>query len=166
MSEIFTTTGFPELFAKMDKLADEIGKAKTDAIWRKAMTFAMEPVLQDAKVMVPKDTNQLDQHIFMRVHRPQARDKRSLYYAGESYMARVYVTADRDDTVRKVVLNKRGKFQTVLTNKKPVAVSQEFGNARVPPHPFLRPALNQNLDKVTSRLGQSVWSAIDTLARK
>jgi HK97 gp10 family phage protein len=166
MSEIYTATGFPELFAKMDKLADEIGKAKTNAIWRKAMTFAMEPVLQDAKVMVPKDTNQLDQHIFMRVHRPQAIDKRSLYYAGESYMARVYVTPERDDTVRKVVLNKRGKFQTVLTNKKPVAVSQEFGNARVPPHPFLRPALNQNIEKVTSRLGQSVWSAIDILARK
>ena len=158
--------GFPALFAKMDSLSEEIGKAKTDAIWKKALGFAFEPVLQDAKVFVPKDTDQLDQHIFMRTNRPNSKDKSSMSYAGESFMARVYVTPIREDSVQKTILNKRGKFQTVWTNKKPVGISQEFGNARTPAHPFLRPALRNNIDKVTSRLGQSVWFALESLVRK
>ena len=58
-----------------------------------------------------------------------------------------------------VIINKKGKFQTIR-RMKPVGVSQEFGNAHVSPHPFLRPALENNIDRITSRLGQAIWSEI------
>lgn len=155
-----TTDGFPELFQAMDELAEEIGKGKTNKIWRNAMRYAFEPVLQDAKAFAPQDTGQLSDRIYMAVHKPSSRDKTSQSYQGEMYVARVTASTLRDDVIHKIILNKRGKFQTVVTNKKPVPVSQEFGNARVSAQPFLRPALESNYDNVISRLGQSIWSEL------
>lgn len=165
MATEFDTTGFEELFRKMDKLSDEIGKGKTDRIWRGAMSYAMEPVLQDAKSLAPKDSGQMASRIYMRVHKPQARDKGSQSYNGEMYIARVTVSALRSDTVQNIVLNKRGRFQTVYTNKRPIPVSQEFGNARTPKKPFLRPALQSNITRVESRLGWSIWQKITDLTK-
>ena len=85
----FKVEGFEELFKRMDTLRDEIGKTKTDRIWRNVLLYAMEPVLQDAKTYAPKDTGQLADHIYMKAHRPQMRDKASMYYDGESYIVRV-----------------------------------------------------------------------------
>jgi hypothetical protein len=165
MAAEFSTSGFEELFKKMDMLADEIGKGKTDKIWRSAMTYAMEPVLEDAKTFAPKDTGEMSERIYMRVHRPMARDKGSQSYNGEMYIARVTVSPLRSDTVQKIVLNKRGRFQSVYTNKRPIPVSQEFGNARTGGKPFMRPALNMNITRVESRLGWSIWQKITELTK-
>lgn len=163
----FKATGFEDLFARMDALKEEIGKGKTDKIWRTAMKYAIEPVHQDAKAYAPARTHQLEEHIYMKVHRPMARDKAGkAYQQGEIYMARVTVSTLRDDTVYESVLNKNNKFQTVTKNKKPVPVSQEFGNARTPAHPFLRPALEHNLDRVQSRLGWAIWQQLEKFGKK
>ena len=165
MATEFSTSGFEELFKKMDMLSEEIGKGKTDKIWRSAMTYAMQPVLEDAKSFAPKDTGEMSDRIYMRVHRPMARDKGSQSYRGEMYIARVTVSSLRDDTVQNIVLNKRGRFQTVYSNKRPIPVSQEFGNARTPKKPFMRPALSSNIDRVESRLGWSIWQKITELTK-
>lgn len=165
MATEFSVTGFDELFKKMDLLSEEIGKGKTDKIYRNAMTYAMEPVLQDAKSFAPKDTGEMSDRIYMRVHRPMARDKGSQSFRGEMYIARVTVSSLRDDSVQNTILNKRGRFQTVYSNKKPVGVSQEFGNARTPAKPFLRPALQMNIDNVQSRLGLSLFQKIAELTK-
>jgi len=156
----FSTAGFENLFANMQALEDEIGKGKTDKIWRGAMTYAMEPVLQDAKSYAPKDTGETADRIYLRVHRPQARDKSSNRYAGENFIARVTASTLREDSVQNFVVNKRGRLQAVWANKSRAPVSQEFGNARTPPHPFMLPALNNNSDKVISRLGTALFEAI------
>lgn len=157
----FSVDGFEELFAKMNDLAEEIGKGKTDRIWRKALTYAMEPVLQDAKVFAPKDTGETADRIYMRVHRPQSRDKSSNRYAGEMFMARVTASTLREDSIQNFKVNKRGKLQTVWSNKSRAPISQEFGNARTPMRPFLRPALTNNTDRIVSRLGQSIWAEVN-----
>jgi HK97 gp10 family phage protein len=161
MAVDFETSGFTELFRKMDALSEEIGKGKTDRIWRNAMMYAMEPVLQDAKSFAPKDTGQMANRIYMRVHKPQARDKGSQSYNGEMYIARVTASSLRDDSVQNFTLNKRGKLQTTYSNKRPVPVSQEFGNARTGGKPFMRPALDMNIDRVQSRLGWAIWQKIE-----
>ena len=157
-------TGFKELFEKMDALAEEVGKGKTDTIWRKAMKDAIEPVKQEAQSRAPRDTGQLEAHIYSKAHKPTSRDKASTSYMGEMMMARVTVSTIREDTKFKTVLNKRGKFQTVAYDKRPVPVSQEFGNARTPAHPFMRVSLTDNIDKVQSKLATYVWSAIEKFA--
>lgn len=165
MAAEFSTSGFEELFKRMDALSEEIGKGKTDRIWRNAMTYAMEPVLQDAKSFAPKDSGQMASRIYMRVHKPQARDKGSQSYNGEMYIARVTASSLRDDSVQNFVVNKRGKLQTVYSNKRPVPVSQEFGNARTSGKPFMRPALEMNIDRVKSRLGWAIWQKIQELTK-
>ena len=109
--------GFDDLFKAMDGLAEEIGKGKTDAIYRKAMAYAFDPVLQMAKDLAPMDTGQLKEHMYLKVQRPQARDKASKYYEGEVWMARVTLSPKREDSVAHTVLNRKGKFQTYYTNK-------------------------------------------------
>lgn len=180
MAEVFKVEGFEELFKQMDELAEEIGKGKTDRIWRKALAEAMQPVLDMARDLAPGEwagsTGQLRDNIYMKVHKPQARDKRSKYYDGEMFMARVSVSPIREDSRKGAILNKRGKFQTVWQGKKPVALSQEFGNKHLQnsefgtaakgAHPFLRPALENNVGRVQTKLGYAIMDAIDKLAAK
>lgn len=166
----FEVKGFEELFKKMEVLKEEIGKGKTDRIWRNALNFAMEPVLQDAIAYAPYDPKSKDghlkDHIYMRVHRPMARDKVSgSYVPGEIYMARITASTLRDSTTADVILNKKGRFQTVYKNKKPVPISMEFGNARVPAQPFLRVALSSNVENVQSRLAQALMEQIKLLSK-
>lgn len=167
MATEFIVEGFPELFATMAELKEEIGKSKTDRIWREAMKAAFQPVLEAAKRNAPKDTGELSNRIYMKVHRPNRSDKQSKYYEpGETYMARVSVSPLRSDSQLHVVLNKRGKFQNVWRNKKPVGISQEFGNARVPAQPFMLPALRQNQNAVATILSDRLKLAIEEVARK
>jgi HK97 gp10 family phage protein len=163
----FSVEGFPELFQTLETLKQEIGKGKTDRIYRDSMAAAFKPVLEAAKINAPKDTGQLANRIYMKVHRPNNRDKSSKYYEqGEVYMARVSVSPLRDDSKLHFVLNKKGKFQTVWMNKKPVAVSNEFGNANTPMHPFLRPALENNIQLVINILSDKLSYAIEEVAKK
>ena len=163
----FTVDGFPELFAAMDSIKDEIGKGKTDRLWRDVLTAAFQPVLSAAKSNAPHDTGQLAEHIYLKVHRPRKRDEKSKYWIpGEIYMARVSVSPLRDDSSLHHIVNKRGKLQTVWRNKKPVALAQEFGNANTPAHPFLRPALETNISQVLSIMQNKLKSVIEEVANK
>ena len=161
----FEVDGFAELFTALDDIKEEIGKGKTDKIYRSALKSAMQPVLDAAKSAAPKNTGQMADHIYMKVHRPQKRDKSGKYYDGEVYMARVSVSPVREDTQLHHIVNKRGKIQTVLRNKKPVALSQEFGNARTPSHPFLRTALESKATQVVDILGAILKINIEEFAR-
>lgn len=171
MATEFTVEGFPELFAAMAELKEEIGKSKTDRIWREAMKAAFQPVLEAAKRNAPKDTGELSNRIYMKVHRPNRSDKQSKYHEpGETYMARVSVSPLRSDSQLhyQTRTSKKGKvyLQSVWRNKKPVGVSQEFGNARVPAQPFMLPALRQSSNLVAAILNDRLKLAIEEVARK
>jgi HK97 gp10 family phage protein len=160
MSAEFKVEGFEQLYKAMDELAEEVGKAKTDRIWKKALGYAMEPVLARIKATAPVDTGQLQNHIYLKSHRPMGRDKQSESYAGEVMMARVSVSPKREDSVEKVVLNKRGNFKSQGIHR-PVALAQEFGNANTAGRPFIRPALESNYQNVIERLGQYIWAEVN-----
>mgnify|MGYP006277015017 CR=1 FL=1 len=164
-------SGFQDLFKKFDDMSEEIGKGKTDRLWRGMLLNSMQTVFDDAKAFAPgessESTGQLRDSIYMAAHKPKARDKSSVSYNGEMYMVRVTSSPIRRDTKYKVMVNKKGNLQTVSTNKKPVAVSQEFGNKHLinnefgtadkGAHPFLRPALDNNRQEVMNRLAQIMW---------
>jgi HK97 gp10 family phage protein len=160
MSDTFKVEGFDDLFKAMDEIAEEVGKGKTNKIWRGAMGYAMEPVLTAVKQRAPRDTGQLRDHIYLKAHKPQGRDKSSNTYKGEMIMARVTVGPKREESVEKTVLNKRGKFQTYNINP-PVALAQEFGNAHTSPHPFIRTSLESNVQTVIDRLGQYIFAEVN-----
>ena len=142
IQESYKVEGFEALFAAMNDMKEEIGKQKTDKIWREAVRRGAEPILAEVKAKAPRDTGQLQSRIYMKVRRPKTRDKNGKYYLGEEYLARVIASPLRDDSREHFIVNKRGRLQKVWRNKKPVAISQEFGNARTPSHPFMRISLN------------------------
>lgn len=160
LNKEFQVTGFDELFVAMDELAKEIGQTKTDNIWKKALGYAFVPVLESAKSLAPTDTGQLKEGIYMKVSRPTARDKGSSTYKGESFMARVTSSAKRNDSTMHTTIGKNGKERKIYTNR-PVGLAAEFGTADTAAHPYLRPSLENNADRVISRLGYSVMAAID-----
>jgi HK97 gp10 family phage protein len=155
-----SVSGFEGLYKAMDDLREEIGKGKTDAIWRKALKNSMQPVLQAAKQHAPKKTGQLAENIYLAVHRPRQRDKNSSSYQGEMFMARVTSRAIREDTVKSYEMSNRGKLRVKYENKKPVPISQEFGNAKTAAHPYLRIALESNVQNIIKNLGHYLWSEI------
>lgn len=155
----FKVEGFDDLFRKMDELAEEIGKTKTDRIWKKAMGYAFAPVLEAARSNAPTDSGQLAQHIYMKVSRPAPRDKASLSYRGESLMVRVTSGPKRDDSTKHTTITKGGKERVSYTHR-PVALANEFGTADKAAHPYLRTALEKNIDAVIQRLGSAVWYEI------
>jgi HK97 gp10 family phage protein len=160
MSSEFKVQGFEELYKAMNELAEEIGKAKTDRIWKKSLDYAMQPVLEKVKSGAPVDTGQLQSHIYLKSHRPQSRDKQSGSFAGEVMMARVSVSPKRIDSVENSVLDKKGKFKTKSVHR-PVALAQEFGNANTAAHPFIRTAFETNHQNIVERLGQYIWAEVN-----
>jgi len=150
------TEGFEDLFKALNELGEEIGKGKTDRIYRNAMKAAFQPVLDTARTSAPVRTGQLEEHLYLKVQRPQSRDKNSKYYEGEVWMARVTLNPKREESIQNVTLNKRGKFQNSYVNP-PVGLALEFGTAKMAAHPFLRPALEANASTVVERLGQQLW---------
>jgi HK97 gp10 family phage protein len=152
----FKVEGLDELLQNMGDLQEEIGKKKTDRLWRKILAQAMAPVLETAKALAPVDSGQLKDHIYMKVQKPASRDKASLSYEGEGIMARVTVGPKRQDSKVAGVYVKRGK-QKNLYNHRPVALAKEFGTADIAARPFMRPALAANVDNVIQRLGDAIW---------
>ena len=160
-----SVTGFDELFKAMDDLANEVGQRKVDSVWSGAMRKAMRPVLDTAKAQAPKDTDALMDALYLKVHRPLARDKQSGSYQGESLMARVSIANERPESTVKYTLNKKGRFQKKIMfhgSNKPVALAMEFGTAKVAPHPFLRLALESQSGVVQTILGNEVWHILET----
>ena len=137
----FQVSGFDALTAALNEMKEEIGKQKTDRIWREAVRRGAEPILDAVKAAAPEDTGQLKMRIYMKVRRPKARDKTGKFYDGEEYLARIIASPLRDESYKTLIVNRKGRLQSVWRNKKPVAISQEYGNARVPGKPFLRPGL-------------------------
>ena len=154
-SRQFKVQGLDELLQSVGDLQEEIGKTKTNRIWKRVLGEAMIPVLQTAKQLAPVDSEQLKDHIYLKAQKPASRDKTSIYYKGESFMARVTVGPKREDSKQTGIVKKRGKEKAVY-NHRPVALAMEFGTAELAPKPFMRTALATNVDNVIQRLGDAI----------
>lgn len=162
-----TIEGMDALFKAMDELSQEITKGKTARIWKNSMRYAFEPVKDTAKMLIDSKTHgtgQLANSLYVSVHKPTARDKRSGSYSGEMYMARVSIKSARQESEfnEKTYTTKTGKVITKKTAKskgsnRPVAIALEFGTAKMGAEPFFRSALEANIQKVQQRLASALW---------
>lgn len=163
--------GFNDLLARLNELSDEISKQKTDRMWRTILERSAQPILDAVKQRAPKDTGQLAMRIYMKVRRSNARDKRSSQYLGDEYIARILASPLRDESTRHRVVTKRKKkdgsyvVQTVWRGKRPVAISQEFGNAKTPAQPFMRVGMRQARDQSIETMKMLLQLKIQELAR-
>ena len=150
----------------MDALSQEITQGKTAKIWKNSLLYAMAPVKAAAISLAPgggkRSTGQLRDSIYLTAHKPKARDKKAQSYMGEIYMARVSIKAAREESVSNTTL-KNGKFRTTVEFKnsnKPVGLAMEFGTAKVAAKPFMRPALESNIQNIQDRLAKYLWAEL------
>lgn len=138
------TEGFKELEEVLIQMGEEMGYDKpADKVLKPALLSATTPVKDRLFQTIPYDDNpkrkpgpHMRDTIRQVARRPSAKDKRSIY-------------VDEKDAMIGVV--------EIRTDKR--GISQEFGNARVAPQPYLRSALESQIDASVARLRG--WLAVE-----
>ena len=137
------TEGFDEFEKILIKMGEDVKYDKGAKILVKAAKIAMQPVADMMRELIPYDMdNKEGEHmrdtIRVSARITNAKDKRSIYYQnGDVVVGEVSIKTD-----------KRG-------------ISQEFGNGRNPAHPFLRPSIEWQVDKIVNILGTYLAFELD-----
>jgi HK97 gp10 family phage protein len=135
--------GIGEVDKALKALEEEFGdKMARSKVLIPAMREALKPVLEQARANAPKDSGDLTKSLIVEARRPTRRDKRSKYVT-------------QTDTVIAAVTTASGKKLAKMGIKSDArAIAQEFGTARHPAQPYLRPALEANAQSTVTKLGE------------
>jgi hypothetical protein len=149
VAEIFKTEGFEELEQQLLQLAEGF---RGDLVMRNTLTKAvrasLEPVLSSVIARAPydeKNTGPIHLRNTARVD------------------ARIPTSADRKS---EYVNQTDAVIGVVSVKKSAVSLSQEFGNARTSPQPFLRISLESNRDNIVNTLKSELAVSIPAYAKK
>jgi HK97 gp10 family phage protein len=149
MVQIFKEEGFEELEQQLLEMAQGF---RGDLVMRntvnKAVRAALEPVLASVIAKAPYDDKN-DGPIHLR-------DTARLD-------ARIPTSSDRKS---EFVSQTDAVIGVVSVKKSAVSLSQEFGNARTPQHPFLRVSLESNRDNIINILKSELAVSIPAYAKK
>jgi HK97 gp10 family phage protein len=146
---IVKTEGFEELETTLASLAEGF---RTDLVLRntvtKAAKRAMEPVASDVIAAAPYDEKNtgpvhLRDSVRLDARTPNAKDYQSSMI-------------NQTDIV----------IATVSVKKSAVSLSQEFGNAHTPAHPYLRNSLARNVDRVIGIFKSELETLVPAYAAK
>lgn len=166
----FYITGLKETLDAFREVADDIGdKRATSRFLLPALKQAFQPVFVAARMLVPRDTQQLAQSLELTVKRPTAKDKKSIYVnQGDTVIAKVQtkpIAAKHKKEARELGKELSG-FNIKLNRKKffeqrgyfydARAIANEFGTAKRPAKPFLRPALESQAQTVVAILSNII----------
>lgn len=135
--------GIGEVDKALKQLEEDFGAKTAQAkVLVPAVREAMRPVLLDARQNAPEDTGDLSRSLLVEARRPTKRDRRSKYVT-------------QTDTVIAAVTTASGKKLAKMGIKSDArAIAQEFGTARHPAQPYLRPALEANAQNTINRLAE------------
>lgn len=146
----FQVVGLKDVNKVFQELSDEIGDKKaTSKILIPAVREAMKPVLDAARADAPEDTGALKRSLQIEARRPNRRDKKSKYVSSTDNVIAVVTTAS----------GKKLKKMGIKSDARSIA--QEFGTAKHPAHPYLRPALESEHINVANKLGAIISKRLD-----
>lgn len=139
-----STQGFEEFEKLLIQMAEDFGyKETTRNVLVPAVKVALEPVLITAKTLARADTGKMRDSIKIEARIPNNNDKKSSYVS-------------KDDAVIGLVSVKQSK----------ISLSEEFGTREKSEHPFLRPALESNIEIVVRRLSSVLAYRLDAYQAK
>lgn len=151
--------GAQELKEAFKLLSDDFGPKDQQKILVKAVRESMQPALLTAKANVPIDTGALRESLRIEARKPNRRDKRSKYiYEGDTVIATVTTAPGKVLAKRKFYnyaqsyKEKRDIYSTGIQSDAR-SIAMEFGTAKVPAKPYLRPALESNAPRIVNNLG-------------
>lgn len=140
MSMNVKVEGIKDLVKKLESMK----KSKASKILRKACTKGAQPVAKSAKAQAPVETGLL---------------KKSIGHKVKSYPSGVVVgiVGPRVGHGTEVVVNGKPEYRD------PVYYSHlvELGSEQAPPHPFLRPAWDQNRGNVENIMRTQIGEGIE-----
>lgn len=162
----FYITGLKETLDAFREVADEIGdKRATSRFLIPALKQAFQPVFIAARMLSPRDTQQLAQSVELRVKRPTPKDKKSIYVnQTDTVIAKVETKPiaakhrkeakdlSKELSVYNIRLNRKKFYESRGYFYDARAIANEFGTANRPAKPFLRPALESQAQNVVQIL--------------
>ncbi len=172
--------GIGEVDKALRELEADFGqKESARRVLAPAVREALQPVLTQAIANAPKDTGGLALSLQIEARRPTGRDKRSRYINRTDTVIGTITTASAKKLARmsegKGLLRARRKlkklgfesadaFTGVASDAR--AIAQEFGTARNPANPYLRPALEANAQSTVNRLAVILQRRINEFRSK
>lgn len=160
--------GAHELGQLFREFQADFGEQKTKPALVAATRKAMRPALAKAKQLAPKDTEELAKSLQVEARKPNRRDKKSIYVKATDVAVAFITTAPKKKLVkiRKAIERKRAKREGREFNEQEFndnaprfdarAIAQEFGTAKHPAKPYLRPALESTAATVIDTLGREL----------
>lgn len=164
--------GVGDVIKAFDELAQQIGDRKANSkILIPAAREAMKPILATAQARAPVDSGALRLLLQVEARRPTSRDRRSKYITGNDAVIATVTTASG----KKMAAMSQGKglerskkrllklgatreeaeaFKGFTSDAR--AIAQEFGTAKTPAKPYLRPALESQSQETVNRLSDSL----------
>ena len=162
MGVYYILEGFKELEDSLLEISQTVKRPDLLAknVFRDAMIDALEPVLQQVQTDAPYDTNRKSNIDENGKEKPHLRDT-----------AKIDARFPNDSDKRSSFVKDTDAYiATVTVKKSAVSLSQEFGNARTPAHPYIRNAFDSNVEKVTNilkyRLSETLPAYLAKLSRR
>ena len=176
----FKIEGLQNLLQNFDDIAKEIGdKTANSKILIPAVREAMKPTLNLARALAPKDTTALASHLQIEARRPNRRDKRSKYIMPNDNVVALVTTKAFPKKLKKKFNEQNQNLSSAERAKKfkayalstgfpydSRAIAQEFGSARNPAHPYMRPALESASPAVLDKLATGLAYRINSYKTK
>ncbi len=141
----FEVQGLAELEEALLDLGAETGFKTLRTAGRKAM----EPVLIAATIGANRDSGDLKDAMAISTRKGKGGDRA--------------VNIDVGPTKKKAAKSEGGRVLAGIGQK---AIAQEFGNSHQQAEPFLRPSLDQNVDRVVDTLATELGKGIDRAVQK
>jgi hypothetical protein len=172
--------GIGEVDKALRQLEADFGqKESAKRVLVPAVRESLQPVLRQAIANAPKDTGGLALSLQIEARRPTSRDRRSKYITQTDTVIGAVTTASSKKLAKmsegKGLLSARRKlkklgfenaeaFTGVASDAR--AVAQEFGSAKNPATPYLRPALEANAQSTVTNLGAILQRRINEFRSK
>lgn len=165
-SVTFKVEGIKEFEDLLKEIQDDFGEKDSKKILNKAVRKSMAYVLNTAKTMTPVDTGALRASLRLEVRKPSRKDKRSKYVEPTDIVIGNVTTAPGSVLAKKKFMNvKSGKIQQGIDSDAR-AIANEFGTAKMPAKPFMRPAMESQGGNVVGSLSSSLKSVLEKYRAK
>lgn len=142
-----------EGLAALKKALDDLPKATAKNVQRRVLLKRAQIIVDSAKAKAPVRLGHLRRSIIATTKRPAGRasaSRRAFAEAGGGAAGRAASKA-------------AGSSVEVFVGpgRNPQAGQQEFGNRNHPPHPYLRPAWDENQRRVLDGIADDMWAEIN-----
>jgi len=159
----FTMEGAKELEELFNQMHDEFSEKDSKRLLNRAVRLAMRPVLDTARQLAPADTGALRASLQIEARRPTKKDLRSKYVSEHDVVIGLVTTASGAKLAKTAFKNLKtdSKFLQIGIASDARAVANEFGTAKMPAKPFMRPALESRSQEVVNSLAKNLGQVLE-----